>query len=545
MTPSFQHEAGQVLFGLAKKYDPDLDSALRCITEADAKKLMVERVSVWLFNDDHSEIVCESFYTLSSGIHEKGERLLASRYPRYFGALEESRAIEAHDARNDPRTSEFTEGYLRPLEIVSMLDVPVRLHGQVVGVVCHEQVVTPRRWTPEEQEFAASIADLVSLALEAEERRKLERESEKNLSLLRATLESTTDGILVVDRSGKMVSYNRKFVEMWGLPEKILSTGDDDKALAFVLEQVREPESFLAKVRDLYAQPDAESFDILEFKDGRAFERYSKPQRLAGVSVGRVWSFRDVTARRRAEEELRVAYEKLKKLDQIKTNFASMISHELKTPLAVIQESVGIVLDGIDGPVQSAQRKTLDIAKVNAEWLGRLIGNFLTFTRIESGRMDLRVSDLDARTILEEACRLMKPLAERKGLQFLKFLPQEPVPVRWDADKIKTVALNLIDNAVKFTEAPGHIRVRLAHSEDEVTVEVEDTGIGVKEEDRDVIFDMFAQAASRPPWQTGGFGIGLSLCKYMVEGHGGTLGMESLSERGSRFTARLPKRCNR
>jgi PAS domain S-box-containing protein len=541
----FKGEASRVLYELAKVYDPDRDSQLRRITEAGAKTLRVERVSLWLFNDSHTEILCENLYHLGRGCHNGGDRLTARRYPAYFEALEESRLIDAADARHDPRTSEYAKSYLEPLDIVSMMDVPVRLHGKVVGIICHEHVGSVRHWTAVEQEFATSLADLASLALEADERMKIEKESEKNLSLLRATLESTADGILVVDRAGKMVSYNRKFVEMWGIPADILSTGDDDRALAFVVEQLKEPESFLAKVRDLYAQPDAEVFDVLEFKDGRVFERYSKPQRLGGESVGRVWSFRDVTDRRRAEEELRIAYERLKKLDQIKTNFASMISHELKTPLAAIQESVNIVLDGIDGPVQPAQRRTLDIAKLNAEWLARLVGNFLTFTKIESGRMDLRLSSLDARTIIEDACRLMKPLAEKKGLQCFKFLPNEAVPVRWDADKIKTVVLNLFDNAVKFTEAPGSVRVRLQCAGQEAIIEVEDTGVGVLDEDRDLIFDMFAQAATRPPWQTGGFGIGLSICKRLAESHGGTLSLERPGGRGSRFVVRLPLECSR
>ncbi|MCI0529218.1 MAG: diguanylate cyclase, partial [Nitrospira sp.] len=136
------------------------------------------------------------------------------------------------------------------------------------------------------------------------ERKQAEEELEKSLSLLRATLESTTDGILVVDREGKIVSFNRKFADMWRIPESITSSRDDNQALEFVLEQLKDPGGFLKKVRDLYTQPEAESYDILEFKDDRIFERYSRPQKIEGKSVGRVWSFRDVTERRRAEKAL-------------------------------------------------------------------------------------------------------------------------------------------------------------------------------------------------------------------------------------------------
>lgn len=140
---------------------------------------------------------------------------------------------------------------------------------------------------------------------DATERKEADEEVENTMSLLRATLESTADGILVVDANGKIVSFNRKFVEMWRIPASIVASRDDNQALAFVLDQLRDPEKFVKKVRDLYGHPDSQSYDWLEFKDGRVFERYSQPQRVSGKTVGRVWSFRDVTDRTRMEEILR------------------------------------------------------------------------------------------------------------------------------------------------------------------------------------------------------------------------------------------------
>ena len=146
-----------------------------------------------------------------------------------------------------------------------------------------------------------AVRGLVANFRDVTQRRRAEAEREHSLSLLEATLESTADGIMVADLQGRVKRFNQKFSAMWLVPRELLASGEE-RALAAVVEQLQDPQAFIDGVRELYSHPEAESLDTLHFRDGRVFERYSQPQRLAGEVVGRVWSFRDVSERAHAEQ---------------------------------------------------------------------------------------------------------------------------------------------------------------------------------------------------------------------------------------------------
>lgn len=187
---ALRYQAG--LLEMAKLENLELSLAIKRIVETNAKTLKVDRVSLWLYNADCSEIICQSLYSSHDEHFEQGMVLQSNQYPEYFKALEESRTIAASNARQDPRTSEFTENYLKPLNIFSMMDVPIRLRGKVIGVLCHEQVGEIREWSQEDQDFASSVSDMISLAMEADERRKTEealRQKTEELARSNAELE--------------------------------------------------------------------------------------------------------------------------------------------------------------------------------------------------------------------------------------------------------------------------------------------------------------------------------------------------------------------
>ncbi len=155
---------------------------------------------------------------------------------------------------------------------------------------------------------------MIGFAQDITGRKEMEQKLQETVSLLHSTLESTADGILVVDTNGRLARYNQRFMEMWDIPKHLVNGNQDAVILSHVLELLDDPQIFLARVRELYASPEEDSFDILKFKDGRTFERYSHPQRCEGKVIGRVWSFRDVTERHQSLEELRKSEERYRSL---------------------------------------------------------------------------------------------------------------------------------------------------------------------------------------------------------------------------------------
>ncbi len=162
-----------------------LNAAFRQITEVTSRALEVDRVSIWLCDSGHTKIICQDLYERRVNQHFEGAELRANDFPAYFAALAEDRAIAAHNAHTDSRTKEFATDYLMPLGIASMLDASIRMLGNQIGVVCLEQVGDSRFWTPEEEAFAGSVADFVTIAIEAEERQQAQRQLEESHEQLR------------------------------------------------------------------------------------------------------------------------------------------------------------------------------------------------------------------------------------------------------------------------------------------------------------------------------------------------------------------------
>jgi two-component system, sensor histidine kinase and response regulator len=176
----------------------DFAAACRQLNEVSAEALGVERASIWLMDAGGARLVLQDLYETGTGRHSHGMVLTQAEYPAYFEALNTSRALSAADARSDPRTAEFCDSYLKPLGIESMLDACIWRGGESLGVVCMESVATRRDWQPDEQQFAASTADLVAMAHETEERRQAEARLKASEKRFEVSFQLNPDNMILV-----------------------------------------------------------------------------------------------------------------------------------------------------------------------------------------------------------------------------------------------------------------------------------------------------------------------------------------------------------
>ncbi|MCE5180660.1 MAG: PocR ligand-binding domain-containing protein [Betaproteobacteria bacterium] len=235
--------------------------------------------------------------------------------------------------------------------------------GGTPYIIEHRIVVDGEtRWVHEQAELEFDSDGKAYFAIgsvqDITHRKLAELQTTKSLSLLQATFDATAEGILVTDGAGRITTFNQRFAELWRIPADILATGDDNAALAFVLDQFAEPEQFLDKVRQLYATPEANCLDTLHFKDGRIFERYSTPQRIDGVTAGRVWSFRDITERKQAEAKLAVSVSHLQTIIENEPECIKIIDAQGRL---VQMNPAGLAMIEADSLKQVAMRPVLDV----------------------------------------------------------------------------------------------------------------------------------------------------------------------------------------
>ncbi len=246
-------------------------------------------------------------------------------------------------------------------------------------------------------------------------------------------------------------------------------------------------------------------------------------------------------SRARYVEELRETAQRLQELDRLKSEFLANMSHELRTPLNSVIGYAEMILMGVDGELTDEMREDVLAIYENGQHLLSMINDILDLAKIEAGRMSLDIHPIDLRTILEEIASSGEGLLQKQGSSVkLEVIVDDNLPlVPADQLRIHQVFNNLVSNAIKFTEE-GYIRIYARREGQWAVITVEDTGVGIPEEAREIIFEKFRQADGSYTRKAQGTGLGLAITRSLVEMHGGTLTLESEVGKGSTFTVRLP-----
>ncbi|NTV13356.1 MAG: PAS domain S-box protein [Desulfobulbaceae bacterium] len=405
------------------------------------------------------------------------------------------------------------------------------IDGQAQGIVCVAQDITERKQAEE--------------AL---------RESAVNLT---ATLNATADGILAVGANGKVLFFNHQFAEMWNIPRTILATGDDNALLGYVLAQLIDPDAFVEEVNRLY-DSEASSFDTIDFKDGRVLERYSfSLLQGKGQPLGRVWSFRDITARREAEEKLQKYSTELLEINEEIKSFAYIVSHDLRAPLVNIKgfsdeliysvKELGPLLAKCLDALPAGEREKL------SEVLQKDIPESISFIGSSVSRMDnligaiLKLSRVGRRELSPEPVAvseligtIVESLSHQTGAKNAQVKVAAGLPeVIADKTALGQIFGNLLDNAVKYLEPgrPGLIEVSGAHADGEWLFQVRDNGRGMARADIPRAFEIFRRVGRQ---DVAGEGMGLAYVKTLVRLLGGRIWCESEPGCGTTFSFTLP-----
>jgi len=531
-----------VLLELACSDKSDLGKTLRKICSLSAATLEVARVSYWSLQENNSAIGCEVLYLRTAESCDeqfKGTRLSFSDCPAYFEALANKRPIVADRVLRHPVTNGLAENYLKPLGISSMFDAPVWVSGEVVGVLCHEHTGPPRDWSAEEIDFVSALASMVSLALEESNRAGSEhllRESEEKF---RALFEGTSQAVILHDENG-ILDANPSGLHLLGYTRLEDVIGKHPAELSAPIQPGGERAEALARkhIANALANGSARFEWMVLRRDGAEMpiEVLLTPIQLGGRQLIQAVC-NDITVRKQAEAELLRTLAREKELGQLRSKFVSMVSHEFRTPLAIIQSSAEILDDYLDQLEPAEWKDHLQSIRKNTRRMAALMEETLLIGSFDAGKMEFKPTLLELRTFVRRLVdEVLSATKRRCPIEFL--LAEMPTKVQADERLLRHIFTNVLTNAVKYSDAGRVVQFEIVCAGADIVCTIRDQGIGIPEADREWLFNAFHRGRNvgdRP-----GTGLGLVIVKRCVDLHDGQIKVESKLSEGTVVTVRLP-----
>ncbi|MDP8254351.1 MAG: PAS domain S-box protein, partial [Candidatus Alcyoniella australis] len=520
------------LLKLAKAGNDDLAHDLRRITEASAATLKVERVGVWLLRESPNRLELRDLFLLSRDQHETDMRLAAESAPRYFKALQNSRTIAAHDARSDPRTSELKKVMLRPLNIGALMDIPIRLHGELVGVVCHEHLGGPREWAIAEQDFAASIADMVVLALEAAERRRAETALRHSEEQFRHLFENAVIGMYRTAPDGRIMMSNPTMIRMLGFESfDELSKRNIEQAgfdLADSRRQFREAierDDSVVGLESSWIRKDGSRLHV------RENARVVRDER--GDVICYEGTLEDITEQRRLQDQILE-----RKWESEMYN--DIVSHDISNFAQVILNNVQALKEGIFGDLSDEQLDRMSRIERQTYKIGELIDKVREFLLVRHLTPE-SFQPVDLSRTIDNVVAYSRDLFPGAQIRFSS--PGERIVLA--NNLLEILFLNLIKNGLTHNRDPRpriSITIRSGKIEGRPAwvVSLKDNGVGIPDELRPQIFERYKRHGKRR-----GTGLGLFIVKELVDQYGATIDVQSVDpadhSHGTRFVITLPQ----
>lgn len=403
---------------------------------------------------------------------------------------------------------------------------------------CHSP--TEERW------FLMQVTPLKGLAkgavisnLNITDQKKNELLAMQLVSQFEASMESIAEGILIVGIDGKIIKFNRNFVLFFSISKDTLLNASEFDIFRFISNKTKDPQEFLRKTADVIEIKIESSFDYLELNEGLFYERYSKPLLIGDEIFGRVWSFHDITGLKYTQFYLEKNRNFAEAASRAKTEFLATMSHEIRTPLNAI---IGFTDLLMNSQLNVSQRQQMKIVMNACNTLLTILNNVLDFSKIEAGKMELFLEKIEIRPLLEETLDVNRFKANEKHIELiLTIAPNVPTFLLLDYTRIQQIIMNLVSNALKFTES-GEIELKLdfiesntSEKENQIVFSVRDTGIGISRMNQEKIFEAFSQEDTSTTRKYGGTGLGLTISNKLLYLMDSKLEIESELDRGSRF----------